>query len=646
MMSLILFLDRHLCAALLAGTGWLALRPLLRQEMGRKGWNRPALFLLALVTTLFALRYPIFFYPTYLNLDEAQMLAQAITYRVHPIPWVDVDGGSGGPLDSYALLWCVPLGIVPTYVTGRIIGLACIAGMLIFLYYAGRRLAGETLTRLAILPVFLFFAFASMTDWVHYSSEHLSLFLLGASLFLLGGLRRRPDSVPWGLALGLTLGMLPFAKLQSVVPGIFIGLTAVAILTTRGYRRSAADVRARRLWPLIVGAMIPTAILLSVVARAGGLDNFRQEYLLSAGAYLTDKTLLVPPSRLAAIKILILNRGLESAFPIYLTATFGLFIATRLLRGNCRISRPLFQKSAFVTLLFLVMTATILFPGKPFAHYLLYLMVALPPLLAMLLRIATRDFVHPLPQTPLIFLRETKTLLWIAAAEIAFLLIPVPHGKSTDPDAASPHVVIPLIGLILLLLWDRHLLAENLRSNPEFHPERGLRRLIRTVFIAFYLLSAGALALCPNIYPGHIQAFLNHPLSAVDQTILRLRPSGGQLAVWGNQPDFFADTVSVSGVRACAASYVVLPSPIQDYNRARFLADMKKNRPEIFIDAVWPGSLFCHDPVHEDIGSFPLLASLIASDYRLAETVDGIRFFVRDDLPLPSASPTPGEEKR
>jgi len=655
MMSLILFLDRHLwlyrslCGAGLAATGYLAILPQLQAggpppgRAGRSGWERPALFLLALVATLFVFRYPIFFYPHYLNQDEAQMLAQAITYQAHAIPWVDVDGGSGGPLDSYLLLWCVPLGITPTYLTGRLIGLCCVAGLLVFLYGTGRRLAGEALARLAILPVFLFLAFTSMPDLVHYTGEHLSLFLLGWSLFLLSGLRRTPDSIPLSLTLGLILGMLPFAKLQSALPGAFLGLTAVAILTTRGRPGPAAC--ARRLGPLLVGAAIPGALILSVVAKAGGLHTFWQEYITVAGVYLGNKAALVPPSRLNAIKVLILNRGLQSAFPIYLTGTFVLFAAIHLLRERPRLSRPLLQKSAFAALFFGVMAVTVFFPGKPFAHYLLYLMVALPPLLAMALRISARDLVHPTPRTAPVFFRETRTLLWIVAGEIAFLLFPMPHGKEAAPDAPSPYVVIPLVGLALLLLWDRFLLARNLRLHTAgaaaFDPERWRRRLSRTLFTALYLGAALGLALCPDIFPGHIRSFVNHRLTAVDQTLLRLRPPGGRLAVWGNQPDYFAETATPSGVRACAAAYTVLPSPTQDFGRAAFLEDMKKNRPEIFIDAVWPGSQFCPDPVHDDIQSFPALAALIAEDYRPADVVDGIRFFVRKDLPETPASPAP-----
>ncbi len=660
MMSLILFLDRHLwlyrllCGVLLAMTGWLAVRPLLRSDRpALRGWGRPLFFLLALVATLFALRYPIFFYPTYLEMDEAQMLSQAITFHVHPIPWHDVDTGTGGPLDSQALLWCVPFGVAPTYVTTRIFGLLCVAGMFVFLHLTGRRLAGEGLSRLALLPTFLFFGFTSMFDWVHYSSEHLSLLLLAASLYLLTGLWRRPDSRISAFALGVLLGLLPFAKLQSVLPGAFLGLTGIAILATRKRREPWLRSGPPRLLALIAGALLPAVVLLSIVAHAGALGDFWKSYIAMGGSYVQgtlaeshDPRWFGLLARARLVVSLIFDPRLESAFPVYLTAVLAGWAVVRLL-PSLRHSKALVRNLVWVGLFTGVLAATVVFPVRKYSHYVLYMMVALPLLLAVVLRMIRRKLAAWRPAE----LRRELGWLWLLTAGVTAVLLatwkhwPPPYAGTNPLFVATPgpvpSIVFPLIGLLVLLLLDQRLLAGDGKKRIGIAgPPAAFRAMaLLTYLIPFFLISALALASYPNPYSGKIRSFVEQPPSAIDQAILRLRPPGGEVVVWGNQPDYLAETGSVCGSRTCAAGYVILDSPMQPYYRRLFLEDMRANRPALFIEAVSPHNFFCHDPLHEGITIFPELSALIASDYRLARTIDGVRFFVRADLPPPAVAP-------
>ena len=239
LISLLLFVDSQpwlryaVTSAMLGLLGWMALCPGNDRSRKKRNW----IFIALLALSLFWLRYPILFYPRYLEIDEAQMLSQAITFQSHPIPWVDVDGTTSGPLNSYVLLWCVPLGLHPTYFTTRLFGLFCLAGMLGLLYLACQSVAGTRLARLCVLPTFLFFGFVTFYDWVHYTSEHLSLFLLAWVIYLLTRLRRSSDSLYCISLLGLLLGITPFAKLQSTLPAGFLGLLGIVLLLKQGRRK-------------------------------------------------------------------------------------------------------------------------------------------------------------------------------------------------------------------------------------------------------------------------------------------------------------------------------------------------------------------------------------------------------------------------
>ena len=70
--------------------------------------DHAVLFFALFFSAMLALRWAGISYGNELNPDESQMLAQAMRFVSHPVPWRDVDGTTSGPLNS--LLLTVPLG--------------------------------------------------------------------------------------------------------------------------------------------------------------------------------------------------------------------------------------------------------------------------------------------------------------------------------------------------------------------------------------------------------------------------------------------------------------------------------------------------------------------------------------------------------
>lgn len=367
--------------------GFLVLAPLLGPWDGayKSWWRQPWLLMICLAVCLFAYRWPILFYPLAISPDEAQMLAQAITYQSHPVPWRDVDGTTSGPINSYALLWSVPFGLHPDYLTARLTGLFCALGMLIFLYLAGRRIAGDLGARIALMPIFLFLCFAQAPDFVHYSSEQVSLLLLGCAIYLLTRLHRRPAALFLNVSLGFVLGLLPYAKLQSSLTGVFLGLASVWLLwmSARGNVREALA----RVVILIAAALLPSILILSVVASAGALNDFWQSYIQMARTYGPVYSSIKDVLKVRALTMVHLfmpQSGL--AIPIYLTAICSAMATLLILVRKLELTR-ITRGYHLLAILFLGLNlVTILFTGFYFPHYCFYLLPALCLLMLVHLR--------------------------------------------------------------------------------------------------------------------------------------------------------------------------------------------------------------------------------------------------------------------
>ena len=74
------------------------------EECGRKQWIQRALFFcVTMFVALVAWRWRSICYEGEINLDESQLLAQAMRYKADLMPWRSVDGGSSGPLNTWLL---------------------------------------------------------------------------------------------------------------------------------------------------------------------------------------------------------------------------------------------------------------------------------------------------------------------------------------------------------------------------------------------------------------------------------------------------------------------------------------------------------------------------------------------------------------
>jgi len=225
-----------------------------------------------------------------LNVDESQVLAQAMRFGIDPVPWRSVVGGSSGPLNTWIVMWAPLVGLPYSYLPARITSLACILVTLYATAWTVGRICGRRLSLLLTLPAATLMLTTLNPDFLHLSSEMFPSAML-ACLVALVWKRRSPPPAWHSFAIGVVAGALPFTKLQ-VAPAavVLFGYAAASLVWRRGLTASTADMF--RL--LCGGVMVPTLILGPVVA-AGAWEDFTTFYLRYGATYNATRILDVSP---------------------------------------------------------------------------------------------------------------------------------------------------------------------------------------------------------------------------------------------------------------------------------------------------------------------------------------------------------------
>jgi hypothetical protein len=222
-------------------------------------------------------RAPAIHCPFQLNVDEGQMLAQAMRYGQDLTPWRAVDGETGGPLLSWFLLLGHRLGLPFDFRSEHALAAACLAGILLASFAAARRLVGEEAARISLAGGALWLAFTPDPDFVHYSSELVPVLAIAVALAVWAA---RPEGESGGagrlFGVGLLLGIVPWAKLQAVPVALFLGLWVLAATIAASRER-----RCLLAGCLLAGAVLPSAVFLAWVAQAGAWGQFWHSYILA-----------------------------------------------------------------------------------------------------------------------------------------------------------------------------------------------------------------------------------------------------------------------------------------------------------------------------------------------------------------------------
>ena len=116
---------------------------------------------------------------------------------------------------------------------------------------------------------------------------------------------------------------------------------------------------------------------------------------------------------------------------------------------------------------------------------------------------------------------------------------------------------------------------------------------------------------------------------AASAAVQRLSGPGESIAVWGWAPELYVLAQRRQASREAHTFAQIQPGPLQAHFRARFMADLRRNQPAVFVDAVHPGAFSYNDRARHAHEIFPELAAWIRGGYELDGDHDGLRVYRR-----------------
>lgn len=127
------------------------------------------------------------------------------------------------------------------------------------------------------------------------------------------------------------------------------------------------------------------------------------------------------------------------------------------------------------------------------------------------------------------------------------------------------------------------------------------------------------------------------PARLIAREIRTLCPDASGMAVWGWMPCFYVETGIPPATRHTICHFLIDPSPGRDHLRASFLADIRRERPALIVDAVAAGCFRWKWDSTKRLPSFPELNEYVLRNYVLAaeqnvgEEDDPVRLYVSSE---------------
>lgn len=335
-------------------------------------------------------------YPEILNPDEAQFAACAVTAVSSPLPYLQWDPTTSGPLNIYPLMWPAVGGQVITIKTGRVTAVAAIAVTASMLFLACALAGGFLAGAIAGSSFTLVHIFVFAPDFTHFSSEMVPNAFLAAGVataITATGSGKRPYLT--GLS-GLFLSCAPLAKLQTGPMAVFLFLIVAVLLL---WKPGALRCRFSRFFALCVGgAVMPVALTLSLMLT--GAWTYFVEAVVKASIGYAGQTNPDSGDRLKlAWQLLVANPELVAflQYWVIVAAAFTVagivFAVLRGLKDSLRrIPNTLIAVCGLAIAWTMIAIWTLLTTGRDFPHYLLFLLppmcLSLGALTAVMLRFA------------------------------------------------------------------------------------------------------------------------------------------------------------------------------------------------------------------------------------------------------------------
>ena len=334
-----------------------------------------------------------------LNIDESQMIANAIRLQLNGFNIFEFDGTSSGFLNSLILTWPSLLGLDITFLSTRLTALILISLTLYFCFLYLRFEVNKIISFLIILPALLLFSLTNDPDYQHYSSELLSTLFIIITLY---GFRsyietKRINFLLIGMFL---LGLVIFSKTQ-IIPTATILCFSISLyfLWKKNYFMTFKN---------LLIFFLPIAIIIFSYFLAGYLKDYYINYFefskavvskYSLGENISPKNVITEnvSTKSKIFDHLLLN-SVFHYFYLKIILTFYLFV----LLLSFKKTKKIFNYSFFLIIICIIsVLMSIVITGAIYRHYFIPLVpltiLFVGSIFTMVANILGRSFIFKIP---------------------------------------------------------------------------------------------------------------------------------------------------------------------------------------------------------------------------------------------------------
>lgn len=531
-------------------------------------FNSEYIYIATIFAFLLLSRWPGFL-RGHLNVDEQQFIAGAMKLLQDPIFWRSVDGTTTGPLNIYIITIPAFFGFNLDSVTSRCIGFILVFIAVLGLYYSLRYLYSRAIARLSLIPVITTFALMREPDYIHYSSEHLSIAILSVALSIVCYSYSQGFIFKNVFALGFLLGLIPFAKFQ----GIPISLaTAIFFINIFWIKKQNYKYFLKGFYIFISSFILPTLLVITITIFFSIFDDFWKSYIFQNILYANNASEMLKGNQPSFLKALLIifpgwwldTRDTRALFILTLISLLGLLFLGFKYNKKLSLTRMMSSDTAILVCYSLLMLIASIFavikPGTFFKHYLLFLIIPC----GFFYGVITGEIEKAIRVTSTS--RKTKTIVTTVLISLAIC-------------SSLPLVVTGVQSKYFI--WNQRKYS--------------------------------------NYYD----------LTPLTQAVLNYGSPGEYMAVWGWVPELYVETGLVQATRDGHSFWQISPSVLQPYYIRRFVNDLSNSKAKLFVDAVSTEMFAFHNRKTQGHEAFPEVKKFVQENYTLIDEVTGVRIYTR-----------------
>lgn len=572
-----------------------------------------ALFIASILAVLLLAYFPIVLMSER-NVDESQLITIAQKLHYDWFFFRGSDGGTSGPLNSYPLLLPALFGFSPDYASTRVIEILLIWLALFFVYKTAAIIAPERIARLAILPGVCYFASLKFWDLIHFSTEHVPLFLTAVSAYLTIRFIAEPAfRVRGALLLGFTGSCAFLSKLQ-VVPIIAAGFGVVLIYEALKTRSWKAVCRLTLLYLAGLASLLFVNVVLC--AWFGILGDFYRSYVLANKSYVGElpNPFTYAPAFLSFLLYPFDFRMHVNAFVILA----GIFSFYRFCVSIRRESTGLEIATAF-TVATAICAVLLFWHGLPVnSSGAAVVWAGLAAALVCVFASFWQQRFIP------------RLSVWLGLTSIAMLYTGVAAVYLANRFFTH---------YMLLLIVPMTLGAAALLLAGSEGSDRGIAVWLNSGFVAgciVYSLVTSAQIIYKDglLLLGYDLTEISPSIASQDGLFVRaLTSRDPRVVIWGWDAKLHLESGTISATRdSNVRNLFDAPDEIKAYYRRRFLKDFLAAPPPLFIEVVGPEAFYMKDRNVYGYETVPEVRSAVEARYQDLGTFSHRRYLIRKDL--------------